>query len=176
MLSKYYSILTLRSDIFRVFAWSFWLTCLTQSTCVQSARSYFFIYFYLLFPMNGNAWPVWIFLKVWGPVSAGTRFRHARQSCVLNKKKTDLVTLSLFMAVSMLLNMQHPSSYCLRHSWLTPFRAISFNQLVGTDSTSWCSWPLLSSDRQMEPIINSRLVQRSRPKKTHLENAHGSFS
>ena len=51
--------------------------------------------------------------------SVGTRFRQLRQSQALNKKLAMSPSSTMFMAASMILNMCHSSSYCMRHSWRT---------------------------------------------------------
>ena len=60
---------------------------------------------------------------------------------VLGSQQKDWLCHSVppFMAVSMIPNVWHSSCYyCMRHSWLTKFGAISLNQLVHDYTESSC--------------------------------------
>ena len=64
-------------------------------------------------------------------------------------KKTGCHPLLLFMAVSMIPNVWHSSSYCMPHSWLTQFGAFSLNQ------------PVLSASPTTEPTFEKSSTVRS---------------
>ena len=74
----------------------------------------------------GNAWALLTFSKAcarWGHV-------FATDASPRSWTKNWLHNLPMFMAVSMILNMWHSSSYCMQHPWRTLCGAISLNQLV----------------------------------------------
>ena len=65
-------------------------------------------------------WPFW-----W-PVAGGDTFILPLAPVIAPEQKNwPCHPLPLFMAVSMILNLWHSSSYCMPHSWLTQFGAFS---------------------------------------------------
>ena len=108
---KYGSTLALRSQIFKYLHESF----VQKKMGRKVASSY------------GSTWPSLTFLKACG--WCGHIFgASASPRSITNNGLCH--SLSLLMAVSMILNMWHSSSYCMRHSLRTKFGAFSLNQPV----------------------------------------------
>ena len=89
--------------------------------------------------------------------SVGTRFRQLRQSQALNKKLAMSPSSTMFMAASMILNMCHSSSYCMRHSWRTYSRGDKLE-------------PARSSVEHMARLVWSTILSQSHTRPSPSEN------